>query len=233
MLGLPKKHLALLPRDGSRAMTQDLDMGGKDIVDLGGLTFGDDPSYSDSLWVANLAKSAPKNFRCYTFRSAEWRTPYATAILAANQTNSSYVSFNAWSSAWKECARLGYDGATSALFTIYRAGDITFLDGKKLQWSDIDVYRSQAERLATDTDLMVGGAFNVLIERGQVIYFGDVGLNAWDINLYRDAADVLKTDDAFDAASFKVGGVAGVDGNFTTVDGKTVTVTKGIVTSIV
>lgn len=32
---------------------------------------------------------------------------------------------------------------------------------------------------------------------------------------------------------FKVGGVAGVDGTFTTVDGKTVTVTKGLITSIV
>ena len=32
---------------------------------------------------------------------------------------------------------------------------------------------------------------------------------------------------------FKVGGVAGVDGTFTTVDGKTVTVSKGLITSIV
>ena len=32
---------------------------------------------------------------------------------------------------------------------------------------------------------------------------------------------------------FKVGGVAGVDGSFTTVDGKTVTVSKGLITNIV
>jgi len=32
---------------------------------------------------------------------------------------------------------------------------------------------------------------------------------------------------------YKVGGVAGVSGSFTTVDGKTVTVTKGLITSIV
>lgn len=36
-----------------------------------------------------------------------------------------------------------------------------------------------------------------------------------------------------DAATYKVGGVAGVDGTFTTVDLKTVTVSKGIITAIV
>ena len=36
-----------------------------------------------------------------------------------------------------------------------------------------------------------------------------------------------------DGASFKVGGVAGVDGTFESADGKTVTVSKGIITSIV
>lgn len=60
----------------------------------------------------------------------------------------------------------------------------------------------------------------------------DIGA-AGDVNLYRSAANILKTDDAFDAASFKVGGVAGASGSFTTVDGKTVTVTNGIITSIV
>jgi len=36
-----------------------------------------------------------------------------------------------------------------------------------------------------------------------------------------------------DAVSYKVNAVAGVDGSFTTVDGKTVTVSKGVITSIV
>lgn len=53
-----------------------------------------------------------------------------------------------------------------------------------------------------------------------------------DTNLYRSAADTLKTDDALDANSYKVAGTAGADGSFTTVDGKTVTVTKGLITSI-
>lgn len=53
-----------------------------------------------------------------------------------------------------------------------------------------------------------------------------------DTNLYRSSANVLKTDDTFDANAYKVGGTAGVSGSFTTTDGKTVTVTNGIVTSI-
>lgn len=56
---------------------------------------------------------------------------------------------------------------------------------------------------------------------------------AKDTNLYRSDASVLKTDDAFDANSYSVSGSAGADGSFTTVDGKTVTVTKGLITSIV
>ena len=60
------------------------------------------------------------------------------------------------------------------------------------------------------------------------------GNAAADVNLYRSAVDVLKTDDLFDAAlGFQVAGAAGVDGSFTTVDAKTVTVTKGLITSIV
>ena len=59
------------------------------------------------------------------------------------------------------------------------------------------------------------------------------GSAAYDVNLYRSAVDVLKTDDLFDAVGFKAAGVAGVDGSFTTADAKTVTVTKGIITSIV
>lgn len=53
-----------------------------------------------------------------------------------------------------------------------------------------------------------------------------------DTNLYRSAADTLKTDDAFQAASYAVGTTAGASGTFTTADSKTVTVTNGIITSI-
>lgn len=44
---------------------------------------------------------------------------------------------------------------------------------------------------------------------------------------------VLLKDSLVDALGFKVNTVAGVDGSFTTVDGKTVTVSKGLITSIV
>jgi hypothetical protein len=65
------------------------------------------------------------------------------------------------------------------------------------------------------------------------VWYGAGGDSGVDVTLGRSAADVLRTPDAFDANSFKVAGVDGVDGTFTTVDGKTVTVTKGIITSIV
>jgi len=64
------------------------------------------------------------------------------------------------------------------------------------------------------------------------IEFGD-GAGGYDTNLYRSASNTLKTDDGFSADNFSVGATAGVSGTFTTVDGKTVTVTNGIVTSIV
>lgn len=54
-----------------------------------------------------------------------------------------------------------------------------------------------------------------------------------DTNLYRSAANTLKTDDTFSSAGYSVGATAGVSGSFTTVDGKTVTVTSGIITAIV
>lgn len=54
-----------------------------------------------------------------------------------------------------------------------------------------------------------------------------------DTNLYRGAANRLVTDDTFQAAAYRVGSTDGVSGSFTTVDGKTVTVTSGIITAIV
>lgn len=74
-------------------------------------------------------------------------------------------------------------------YALFNAGHITFLDGKKLQWSDI--------------------------------------------NLYRFDANWLKSDDWFDAYGYDVDGVMGATGSFTTVDGKTVTVVRGLITSIV
>ena len=72
---------------------------------------------------------------------------------------------------------------------------------------------------------------------------------AWDGSAYREFVripyptagfQITRADDitglagkTLDFPLFKVGGVAGVDGSFTTVDGKTVTVSKGLITSIV
>lgn len=73
---------------------------------------------------------------------------------------------------------------------------------------------------------------------GFAIYIDATGVKnaiSWqgDTNLYRSAANVLKTDDKFDANTYAVAGTDGVSGSFTTVDGKTVTVTAGLVVSIV
>lgn len=73
---------------------------------------------------------------------------------------------------------------------------------------------------------------------GRAIEITDGGVKnaiewAGDTNLYRSAANTLKTDDKFDANTYAVAGAAGATGTFTTVDGKTVTVTAGLVVSIV
>lgn len=71
------------------------------------------------------------------------------------------------------------------------------------------------------------------IEHSGMIEWGAGGGSGRDTNLYRNAANVLKTDDKFDANTYAVAGSDGASGTFTTVDGKTVTVTSGLITSIV
>lgn len=73
----------------------------------------------------------------------------------------------------------------------------------------------------------------ISVEHSGLIEWGAGGASGRDTNLYRSAANVLKTDDKMDAASFAVGGVNGASGTFTTADSKTVTVTNGLITSIV
>lgn len=75
---------------------------------------------------------------------------------------------------------------------------------------------------------------NVTLATDKKLQWKGVLPDTFDVNLYRSAVDVLKTDDLLDAVlGFQVNGVAGVDGTFESADGKTVTVTKGIITSIV
>jgi len=104
--------------------------------------------------------------------------------------------------------------------------DVVIDDAKKLLWSDINLYRSAANILETDDAFHVGNYLKIFGAGGLII--------GADTNLYRSAANVLRTDDLLDAVlGFQVNGVAGDDGSFTSADGKTVTVTKGIITSIV
>lgn len=121
------------------------------------------------------------------------------------------------------------------------AGGITFA-------TDVQLYRSSTNVLQTGA--LVRSLRTAASDRGfAASVSGDTqdrfstlsdGKMEWgsgaatrDTNLYRSAADVLKTDDKFDANTYAVAGVNGASGTFTTVDGKTVTVTSGIITSIV
>lgn len=76
------------------------------------------------------------------------------------------------------------------------------------------------------------------IDTHQFLIAGTWG-NAADVGFARTSAGVGRISDGstgrgtLDAAGYQVGGVAGADGTFTTTDGKTVTVSKGIITSIV
>lgn len=72
-----------------------------------------------------------------------------------------------------------------------------------------------------DADLWVYGDLKVKHLEGGIILF----------NVDKSTGDITSLG-SMDAISYKVNGVLGVDGVFTTADGKAVTVTKGIITSI-
>lgn len=91
---------------------------------------------------------------------------------------------------------------------ITRAGDITGMFDATLSFPDVEAYTMKS---------------NVIFERSAG--YGVAIPNASDI--------IGIAGKTLDFPLFKVGGVSGVDGSFTTVDGKTVTVTKGLITSIV
>jgi hypothetical protein len=62
-----------------------------------------------------------------------------------------------------------------------------------------------------------------------LIVQGKVGIGTASVG----ASDTLSVTGTVNATAYSVGGTAGVSGTFTTVDGKTVTVTNGIITSII
>lgn len=78
------------------------------------------------------------------------------------------------------------------------------------------------------TRLVIGANYN---NSG---YIGTIDNFIFNILVNNQVAASVGTDKTFDSiGGFKVNGTAGVDGTFTTADGKTVTVTKGLITSIV
>lgn len=167
LLGLPKKHLALLPRDGSRAMTGPLDY---------------IPSFC---YVKVMGVGGYARYRVRKFDGT------LIDIIGYNEAiDELFIGSFA--------RPMGIFGNPT---TIPFAGDITFLAGKKFL---SDVFVDNAKKLGWS-----------------------------DAFFYRGSAYVLKTDHTLDASAYKVVGASGASGFFTTLDGKTVTVTKGIITSIV
>lgn len=95
---------------------------------------------------------------------------------------------------------------------------------------------------APDEKLQVAG--NIHVDDNNKVILGDgkdaaIYYNATNLIIDPDEAGSGKVligataDDEIDAGSYSVGGAAGASGSFTTVDSKTVTVTNGIITSIV
>jgi len=208
--------------NGSVPMTDDLDMNAYKIL----FTNTSLISWAgqEILGVYNRAGTLLKGLQCGALSSTNWTTSGNPGYLKAGNLASRYVEFRDGNN-----AVIGGFGKDPEEFWITKAGDITFLDGKVLSWSDVNLYRSSADVLKTDDSLIVekSGGFVKL-------YVDTVHIGALDTNIYRSGANVLKTDDLLDAVlGFQVNGVAGVDGSFTSADGKTVTVTKGIITSIV
>jgi len=122
--------------------------------------------------------------------------------------------------------------------------DLTKFHGKEgfIQFRSVDATNRMQMSIMNNVLVAANTVFDTYVTGDTATRFGFTGSGkilwssgaaAHDTNLYRSAANVLKTDDALDAASFRVGGVAGASGNFTTVDGKTVTVVNGIITAIV
>jgi len=255
-MGLPKKHLFLLPLDGSRAMTGDIQLEGYK------LRWGTGNLYFYARTATEIA--TPLAFRALNlFVDANltvggnfyWELLMPNVdpgvIKPVQPTQTSVIEFRGLNFPNTEVvvatlANNGVPPTGKASFSIQQAGDITFLDGKKflsdvtiddtkkLLWSDVELYRFDPDVLFTPDYFLVGVDYNVVLDKNVPrIQFGDRS-SVFDVNIYRGGANLLKTDDLLDAVlGFQVNGVAGVDGSFTSADGKTVTVTKGIITSIV
>ncbi len=81
----------------------------------------------------------------------------------------------------------------SATYTYYYSNKIDFND-------DTNLYRKTSDQLATNDDLFVGDGitrFIYLENGGKIVWGGSSG----DTSIYRGGANILKTDDAFEAAS--------------------------------
>ena len=118
-----------------------------------------------------------------------------------------------------------------------------------IEWDDIDWAVKIKDSVGDYVDLYFTnihgyGSLNMHQDGARIAFLGTSGLirhgsttvatiigNRMDINIAGDISGGY--DKTIDMGFYKAAGVAGVDGSFTTVDGKTVTVSKGLITSIV
>lgn len=124
--------------------------------------------------------------------------------------------------------RLYSGGATPRTYDIKNtSSDLRFLE------NDVEIFRFSAGAF------MVSGNFVPFLSETQSI--GD-GIRKWldgyfsrKVTAYQFQGNgpIPFTGNSINVLLYYVNGVAGVDGSFTTADGKTVTVNKGIITSIV
>ena len=219
--GLPKKHLiahilnlqaeldALLKLDGSRAMTGNLDAGGNNILDI--LALAVDDIYLDATtFDVRLYRKAANVLGIaddVTLDTAELKL--ATYVLLKSSIASLLQVRNVADTDYGDI-RAG-EVQIETVFKFTGAGEFKSSTGHSVEFQQAKSgFPPSHQTVAT---MVYSATPNFQLDKA-----GDItGL----------------ANKTLDFPLFKVGGVAGVDGSFTTVDGKTVTVTKGLITSIV
>jgi len=116
-------------------------------------------------------------------------------------------------------------GGTSSNYAFYSAGGQVWFENNTAARTIVTIKGATSQ--SGDYLLIENSAGTDLLQvtsDAKIVFTGDT-------NIYRSAANTLKTDDAFQAASYAVGTTAGIDTTFIDNDGNTITVTKGIITA--
>lgn len=234
---LDDDHTQYFHTNGIDPMTGDLDFGAHSLLTTNLELTELDSNY---LVIYTRGTTTRKGLAVSTLHAQGFLAGATTFIFPTAHKTYAKIYFQGWNGVGLTTAAIlnAASGAGNVNFEIPQAGDIipathdTYDLGDVVKyWRKSYIYDMYADGLhEIQTGFGVYCYDDFWIADGKKLLFSSWG----DTNLYRASANVLKTDDLLDAVlGFQVNGVAGVDGSFTTVDGKTVTVTKGIITSIV